>query len=62
VFRWRYLDAEGQDVGASDLFSDRAAAETWLGDTWAELLGRGVEAVLLLEGDRKLYRMGLRES
>ncbi|HEX2029855.1 MAG TPA: hypothetical protein VHL78_00435 [Actinomycetota bacterium] len=62
MFRWRYLDASGAEVGASEAFADRGAAEEWLGGSWAELLARGVECVALLEGDREVYRMGLREE
>lgn len=62
VFHWGYLDADGQDVGRSEPFADRQAAEAWLGDAWPDLLSRGVERVALFEGDRELYRMGLREE
>jgi hypothetical protein len=61
---WRYLDARGQPAGASELFQDRAAAEAWMGETWSDLLERGVEEVVLEDRDRSktLYRMGLREA
>ena len=61
--RWRYEDAEGRQVGASEDFPDRAAAEEWMGEAWSELLDRGVERVSLVdEAGRRRYRMGLRES
>ena len=64
MFEWRYLDAQGGDVGTSEQFADRASAEAWMGEAWSDLLGRGVEEVVLVdrEGGRTLYRMGLRES
>jgi hypothetical protein len=62
MVRWRYLDASGAPSGSSDEFGDRESAEAWLGETWAELLDEGVEAVELVEGDRVRYRMGLRET
>jgi hypothetical protein len=62
MFVWRYLDASGTETGSSDRFDDREAAEAWLGETWAELLDRGVEEVALTDGGRTLYRMGLREA
>jgi hypothetical protein len=63
-FRWDYLDAEGRDVGRSEPFAEREAAEEWLGEAWPELLERGVEEVALLDEDagRTLYRMALREA
>jgi hypothetical protein len=64
VFVWRYLDADGQTAGESDPFPDRQAAEEWVGETWSDLLARGVEEVVLedRDRDRTLYRMGLRET
>lgn len=62
MFVWRYLDTDGGDAGASDPFETREAAEDWMGEEWAALLDRGVERVELVEGERRLYRMGLRET
>lgn len=64
MFAWRYLDAEGEETGRSEPFDDREAAEAWMGEAWADLLARGVEEVALvdLDRDRTLYRMGLREA
>jgi len=64
MFEWRYLDAEGGDAGSSEPFEGRARAEEWMGEAWSDLLARGVEEVVLIdrEGDRTLYRMGLREA
>jgi hypothetical protein len=61
---WRYLDAHGRDVGGSEPFDARERAEAWMGETWSELLGRGVEEVALVDRDRDrtLYRMGLRAT
>lgn len=58
---WRYEDAEGRDVGSSDPFPDRAAAEEWMGDAWADLLGGGIDRVVLVEDGERRYRMGLGE-
>ena len=64
TFNWTYLDRSGAEVGSSEAFGDRQAAEDWMGSSWQELLDRGVEAVALvdLERGRRLYRMGLREA
>ena len=62
MFIWRYLDASATEVGTSDPFDDREGAEAWLGESWAELLERGIEEVALTDGERTLYRMGLREA
>jgi hypothetical protein len=63
-FTWAYLDESGGEVGRSEAFSDRDAAEQWMGEIWADLLERGVEQVALEDGDRgtRVYRMGLRED
>ena len=62
MYSWRYLDAAGSETGSSDPFDDRESAEAWLGEAWADLLNRGVEEVALTDGERTLYRMGLREA
>ena len=61
---WRYLDVAGDDLGESEPFAEREAAETWLGESWSDLLQRGIEEVVLEDRDqgRTLYRMGLREA
>lgn len=53
---WRCQRADGspaQDAGQA--FPTRSDAESWLGESWRELAGRGVDAVTLLEGDREVY-------
>ncbi|MGH2675213.1 MAG: hypothetical protein ACRDH1_07365 [Actinomycetota bacterium] len=64
MFVWGYLDADGAEAGESEPFDEREAAESWLGEAWADLLARGVEEVVLVDRDRgrTLYRMGLREA
>lgn len=59
---WRYEGPGGRDLGSSDPFPDRAAAEEWMGDAWSDLLERGVEQVVLLEDGKRRYRMGLRDA
>lgn len=36
-------------------FPSQAEAETFIGETWRELLAAGVDQVNLFEGDRKVY-------
>ena len=56
---WRYEDAEGSPVERADLpaqtFPTQADAETWIGETWRQLLDGGVEQVTLLEDDTVVY-------
>lgn len=59
TFRWGYLDAHAQRVGASEAFASRTDAEEWLGDRWPDLLADGVLEVELTDGDAVVYRMGL---
>lgn len=56
------LDENDAVLSTTDAFAERAAAEEWLGDTWADLLAQGGEQVVLIQGDREIYRMGLRAS
>lgn len=62
AFRWILHDAAGTDLRASEDFASQADAEAWMGSEWASLLDEGAESVTLMDGDDKLYRMGLREA
>ena len=65
TWSWRYQDAQGQDVPevaqnvSAESFSTKGDAESWLGETWRDLLSAGVEQVVLMEGDRVEYAMPL---
>jgi hypothetical protein len=50
TYSWRYSTNE-----SSVEFPTQADAETWLGESWADLLASGVEEVSLLEADRIVY-------
>jgi hypothetical protein len=57
---WRYENASGETLSpdgapAGESFPTQADAETWIGETWRELLEVGVEAVTLLEDGREVY-------
>ena len=57
---WRLEDAGGEEVAVADehagqRFVSQADAESWVGETWADLAEEGVTAVTLFEGDRVVY-------
>lgn len=56
---WSLEKADGTDVPGqpttSTPFPTQADAETWIGETWRELLDAGVDQVTLLEEDRVVY-------
>lgn len=54
---WRFENAAGKPVAGVDEqpFPSQADAETWIGETWRELVEAGVDRVVLLEGDREVY-------
>ncbi|QYJ05323.1 hypothetical protein KUV85_06500 [Nocardioides panacisoli] len=61
---WRHETADGAEVDlstteAADLADERFAsqsdAESWIGETWQDLLDAGVAQVTLLEVDRVVY-------
>lgn len=57
MWTWRYERADGSavsGVSASD-FTNQADAETWIGESWRELLEQGVDQVTLFEGERLVY-------
>jgi hypothetical protein len=58
---WRYERSSGEVIeevpesAAATAFPSQGDAESWLGETWRELLDAGVDQVCLLEGDRVVY-------
>ncbi len=60
TWMWRYEDADGAAVaGPEDTFTNQADAESWLGQSWRDLLSGGAATVVLVEDDRTEYRMPL---
>ncbi len=53
------MRADGSEPAASapapGTFPNQAEAETFIGESWRELLDAGVDQVSLFEGDRKVY-------
>jgi hypothetical protein len=59
AWRWQYMAQDGSEPPASapepGTFPSQAEAETFIGETWRELLTAGVDQVSLFEADRKVY-------
>jgi hypothetical protein len=59
-WRWRLEDSAGAEVEVSigladQRFASQADAESWVGQTWADLADQGVDAVTLFEHERQVY-------
>ena len=56
---WRYEAADGSALTGPELprtgFPSQADAETWVGESWRDLVAAGVEQVSLLDGDQPVY-------
>lgn len=61
---WRCQSNDGATMPnplGDQRFPNQGDAESWIGETWRDLLAEGVESVTLLEGEREVYGpMGLR--
>jgi hypothetical protein len=57
TWTWRYEDGSGAQLPQPvvEAFPSKADAESWLGESWRDLLGSGVAQVTLLEDDRVEY-------
>jgi hypothetical protein len=59
VWTWRYEAADGSALTGTELprtsFPSQADAETWVGESWHELLAAGVEQVTLLNAGERVY-------
>jgi hypothetical protein len=60
AWAWRYEGENGQkQAGGSESFSSQSDAESWLGQSWRELVSAGVVTAVLVEDERVEYRMSL---
>lgn len=60
AWAWRYEGADGAaEVDASEAFPSQSDAESWLGQSWRDLVAKGVVTAVLHEDDRVEYRMSL---
>ncbi len=58
AWSWRLETSDGTAVdapGVPQSFPSQADAETWLGESWRDLLAGGVDQVTLLEDGRAVY-------
>ncbi len=61
AWTWRYESRDGAPLDAearalpTGAFPTQSDAETWLGETWRDLLDAGVEQVVLLEDGAVVY-------
>jgi hypothetical protein len=56
---WTFESADGEPLGQSETFDGRGDAETWIGESFGDLLERGIVRVRLLEGVTEVYEMSL---
>ena len=57
---WRYEGENGQpQAEPSEGFPSQSDAESWLGQSWRDLVAKGVVTAVLFEDDRMEYRMSL---
>ena len=52
---WQLEDASGESVGTSESFDSRSDAESWVGETFEDLLERGIDQVRLFDGETEVY-------
>jgi hypothetical protein len=52
---WTLEKASGESVGTSEPFDSRSDAESWVGESFGELLEQGIDQVRLYEGDSEVY-------
>jgi hypothetical protein len=56
---WRFEAADGSALQVPGVprmgFPSQADAESWVGESWRDLLATGVEQVVLLEGGQVVY-------
>ena len=58
---WTFESPAGEPLGQSEMFDSRSDAESWVGETFGDLLERGIDHVRLIEGVAEVYEMSLAE-
>ena len=65
VWTWRYEKTDGTLVdpaGGQEEFPGQGDAESWIGESWKQLVEDGVDTAVLLDDDRVIYSMSLHEA
>lgn len=52
---WTFESAAGEPIGQSELFESRSDAETWIGESFADLSDEGIDRVRLFDGVTEIY-------
>ena len=52
---WTLETATGESKGTSESFDSRSDAESWVGESFGELVDKGVDQVRLFDGDTEVY-------
>lgn len=61
AYTWRYLRTDGTEIAdlpdsaTAEAFPNQSDAESWVGESWRELLADGVDAVTLMSDDQVVY-------
>lgn len=55
TWTWTFEKADGTVSGRSEPFESRGDAESWVGETFGDLLEQGVDQVRLFDGDTEVY-------
>lgn len=58
AWTWRFEKSDGTKVEPAvtpEEFTTQGDAESWIGETWRDLLDGGADQVVLFEDDTKIY-------
>jgi hypothetical protein len=52
---WGLEKSDGESAGRSEPFESRSDAESWVGESYPELVEQGVDQVRLFEGEKEVF-------
>ncbi|MEY9835912.1 hypothetical protein [Streptomyces sp. 846.5] len=58
VWTWRFEKADGSvtaSANGTEEFPTQGDAESWIGESYKDLLGEGIDQAVLLEDGEKIY-------
>lgn len=55
TWTWSFENSGGDAVGRSETFDSRSDAESWVGESFGDLIDQGIDQVRLFDGDTEVY-------
>jgi len=55
TWTWAFESSAGDVLGRSETFESRGDAESWVGESFGDLVEQGIDQVRLFDGETEVY-------